>query len=57
MMNARTISAAALTVMMLAALTLPGCRHTAPPAPAVTSIRPAPVPSPVPFTGPLPTYP
>ena len=57
-MNARTVSTAALTVIMFAMLALPSCRHTTPAAPVtVTSVKPAPAPSPVPFTGQLPTYP
>jgi len=49
---------AAVLAAALAAPAIASCtHHTAPRTPAVTSIKAAPRPSPVPFTGPLPTYP
>jgi hypothetical protein len=51
------IAIAALAVTLAAPWVASCAHHTAPPAPAVTSVKPAPAPSPVPFTGPLPAYP
>jgi hypothetical protein len=55
---ARTAAAAVMLALVLAGSAMSSCGgpQLAPAAPALSSVPAAPAPSPVPFTGTLPTY-